>query len=173
MSADLDPELEAAARKVLDAFAARGWRLALAESCTGGLVGAALTAIAGSSRVVEAGVVAYSNAAKTAILKVEPTLIAAHGAVSAEVAGAMAEGVLRLAQVQAAAAVTGIAGPGGSEFKPEGRVCFGLAQAGAPTAVWTVEFGALGRGEVRRRAALEALAALGSLAGGGAAPKMG
>lgn len=160
MSAGLDPELEAAARGVLTAFESRGWRLALAESCTGGLAAAALTAVPGSSRVVEAGVVSYSNAAKTRLLGVEPALIAAHGAVSEPVAVAMAEGVRARMAVEAAASITGIAGPGGSEFKPEGRVCFGLARTEKPTRAWTVDFGALGRGEVRRRAALEALGAL-------------
>lgn len=172
MSADLDPELEEAARRVLTAFEARGWRLALAESCTGGLLGAALTAVPGSSRVVEAGVISYSNAAKTKILGVDPALIAAHGAVSREVAQAMAEGAFRLAGVEAAVAVTGIAGPGGSEFKPEGLICFGLVRKEAWPVAWAVEFGALGRGEVRRRAALEALTALEGAAAPNADPEL-
>lgn len=170
MSAALDPELEAAARRLLTACEARGWRLALAESCTGGLASAALTAIPGSSRVVECGFVTYSNAAKTRMLEVPPALIATHGAVSEPVAAAMAEGARRIAEVEAAGAVTGIAGPGGSEFKPEGRVCFGLAVAGAEAAVWTVDFGPLGRGEVRRRAALEILSAALTAAREGASP---
>ena len=104
------------------------------------------------------------------MLEVPPALIADHGAVSEPVAAAMAEGARRIAEVEAALAVTGIAGPGGSEFKPEGRVCFGLAVAGAEATVWTVDFGPLGRGEVRRRAALEILGAALTAARGAAAP---
>jgi nicotinamide-nucleotide amidase len=107
--------------------------LATAESCTGGLIAAALTAIAGSSDVVDRGFVTYSNDAKTEMLGVEAELIARHGAVSAEVAAAMAEGALSRSRAQIAVAVTGIAGPGGgSPGKPVGLVWFGLARTGAP-----------------------------------------
>lgn len=142
--------------------AARYWgvRIATAESCTGGMISAALTDVAGSSDVFERGFVTYSNAAKTEMLGVPPELIAAHGAVSEEVARAMAEGALRQSRATLAVAVTGIAGPGGSEFKPEGRVCFGLAQAGKPTFVETVEFGALGRARVRAATVDHALSLL-------------
>jgi nicotinamide-nucleotide amidase len=103
--------------------------LATAESCTGGLIAAALTAIAGSSDVVERGFVTYSNEAKTELLGVPATLIAAVGAVSAEVAEKMAEGALSRSRADIAVAVTGVAGPGGgSEAKPVGLVWFGLAQ---------------------------------------------
>lgn len=142
--------------------AARYWgiRIATAESCTGGMVAAALTDVAGSSDVFERGFVTYSNAAKTDMLGVPATLIAAHGAVSEEVAHAMAEGALRRSQATLAVAVTGIAGPGGSGFKPEGRVCFGLAQAGRPTRTETVEFGSPGRAQVRAASVRHALALL-------------
>ena len=134
--------------------------IATAESCTGGMVAAALTDIPGSSAVVERGFVTYTNAAKTEMLGVRPETLAAHGAVSEEVAREMAEGALAHSHATLAVAITGIAGPGGSEFKPEGRVCFGLAQAGAQTNVETVEFGAPGRDKVRSAARDHALGLL-------------
>jgi nicotinamide-nucleotide amidase len=116
------------AQSVLDACRARNWRLATAESCTGGLVVAALTAIAGSSEVVERGFVTYSNAAKSELLGVPREIIAAHGAVSSETAAAMAQGAVARAPVDLAISVTGIAGPGGATpTKPVGLVLFGLA----------------------------------------------
>jgi nicotinamide-nucleotide amidase len=117
------------AQSVLDACRARNWRLATAESCTGGLVAAALTAIAGSSDVVERGLVTYSNEAKTELLGVPPETISAHGAVSSETAAAMAQGAIARAPVSVAISVTGIAGPGGATAsKPVGLVVFGLAR---------------------------------------------
>jgi nicotinamide-nucleotide amidase len=116
---------------LLDACRARGVRLATAESCTGGLIAAGLTAIAGSSDVVECGLVTYSNAAKTALLGVPAPMIAAHGAVSEAVARAMAAGALARSGADLAVSVTGIAGPGGgSETKPVGLVWLGLARGG-------------------------------------------
>ena len=106
-----------------DALRARGWRLATAESCTGGLIAAACTAVAGSSDWFERGFVTYSNEAKTQMLGVPAALIATHGAVSEEVACAMVQGTLQRAPVQLALAVTGIAGPGGAvPGKPVGTV---------------------------------------------------
>jgi nicotinamide-nucleotide amidase len=130
-----DPEIEAAAEAVLCALRAKDWRIATAESCTGGLIAGALTALAGSSDVVEGGFITYSNEAKSQSLGVPPDLITAHGAVSDEVAAAMAEGALaRLPQVDLAISVTGIAGPGGgSPKKPVGLVYFGLAMRGQTT----------------------------------------
>ena len=117
------------AQSVLEACRARGWRLATAESCTGGLVAAALTAIAGSSDVVERGFVTYSNEAKADLLGVPPETIAAHGAVSAETTAAMAQGAVARAPVDLAISVIGVAGPGGgSAAKPVGLVIFGLAR---------------------------------------------
>ena len=124
--------------------------IATAESCTGGMVAVALTDVAGSSAVVERGFVTYSNAAKTEMLGVRDATLAAHGAVSEAVAREMAEGALRHSHAQLAVSITGIAGPGGSEHKPEGRVCFGLARTGQATRSETRDFGAQGRGEVRR-----------------------
>ncbi|MDE2277622.1 MAG: CinA family protein [Burkholderiales bacterium] len=113
-----------------DALRARGWRLAAAESCTGGLIAAACTAMAGSSDWFERGYVTYSNQAKTELLGVPPALLAGHGAVSAEVARAMAAGALQRAPVQLAVAVTGIAGPGGGvPGKPVGTVWLAWATA--------------------------------------------
>ena len=107
------PDFLAAAEAVLGACRARGWQVTTAESCTGGLIAGLLTAIGGSSDVVDGGAVTYSNAAKTRMLGVPAALIAAHGAVSEEVARAMAEGARRTAGVDLAVAVTGVAGPGG------------------------------------------------------------
>lgn len=148
---------EAAARATLDALKARGWMATTAESCTGGMVMAALTDIAGSSAVVDRGFVTYTNAAKMQMLGVASETLAAHGAVSEQVAREMAEGALAHSDAQVAVAITGIAGPGGSEHKPEGRVCFGLAVEGRETRTETVEFGAQGRAQVRQAAALKAI----------------
>ncbi|MDE3081183.1 MAG: CinA family protein [Paracoccaceae bacterium] len=137
------------AEAVLAAARAAGVMIATAESCTGGMVAAALTDVPGSSDVVDRGFVTYSNAAKQEMLGVRAETLAAHGAVSEPVAREMAEGALTHSQARLAVAITGIAGPGGSEFKPEGRVCFGLARAGHPTFTETVDFGALGRARVR------------------------
>jgi len=123
-----DPETLALAEEVLDLCRARHWHLATAESCTGGLVAATLTAIAGSSGVVERGFVSYSNDAKIELLGVPSDTIAAHGAVSGETAIAMAQGALTRAPVDLAVSVTGVAGPGGGTAqKPVGLIYVGLA----------------------------------------------
>lgn len=129
-----------------------GALIATAESCTGGMIAAAITDIAGSSAVFDRGFVTYSNAAKEQMLGVRADTLAAYGAVSEPVAAEMAEGARMRSGANLALSVTGIAGPGGSDFKPEGRVCFGLSQTGAPSLVETVEFGALGRAAVRQAA---------------------
>jgi nicotinamide-nucleotide amidase len=122
------------AAAVLEIYRRLGWRLVTAESCTGGMVAAELTAIAGASDVVERGFVTYSNAAKAEMLDVPPALIERHGAVSAEVAAAMAAGALARSHAAVAVSVTGIAGPGGAtQGKPVGLVFLGLAQEGTPT----------------------------------------
>lgn len=145
---------------LLDRARALGLRIATAESCTGGMVAAALTDIPGSSDVVDRGFVTYSNAAKQDMLGVRATTLEAVGAVSEDVAREMAEGALAHSAAQLAVSITGIAGPGGSEYKPEGRVCFGLAAAGHETLTETVEFGALGRSQVRAAARDHALTLL-------------
>ncbi len=124
-----EAEIVTLAQSLLDACRARNWRLATAESCTGGLVAGALTAIAGSSDVVERGFVTYSNEAKSELLGVPPETISAHGAVSAETAAAMARGAIARAPVDLAISVIGVAGPGGATpTKPVGLVLFGLAR---------------------------------------------
>ncbi|NNJ66889.1 MAG: CinA family protein [Boseongicola sp.] len=137
-----------------------GAMIATAESCTGGLIAGAITDIPGSSDVFDRGFVTYSNAAKSDMLGVEPATIDAVGAVSEDVARAMASGALLRSNANIAVSVTGIAGPGGSDHKPEGRVCFGLARTGDVTHAQTVEFGAIGRSEVRAATVKHALALL-------------
>ncbi|MDW4497782.1 CinA family protein [Sulfitobacter sp. D35] len=136
------------ATQVIEKATKQGVTIATAESCTGGMVAAALTDIAGASQVVERGFVTYSNAAKTDMLGVRQDTLDAVGAVSEEVAAEMAQGALDWSHARLAVSITGIAGPGGSEHKPEGRVCFGLAGAG-PVRTETVDFGPLGRAGVR------------------------
>lgn len=143
-------------RSIHEEARGRGIRLATAESCTGGLLAGALTGPAGASDVFDRGFVTYSNDAKSEILGVDPATLAAFGAVSEEVAAEMAQGALDRSRADFAVSVTGIAGPGGSEYKPEGRVCFGLAGPDG-VEVETVEFGALGRDEVRDASVAHAL----------------
>jgi nicotinamide-nucleotide amidase len=121
-------------RQLAEQLTARGWHMATAESCTGGLIAAACTELAGSSAWFERGFVTYSNEAKTELLGVDAALIASHGAVSEAVARAMAEGALQRAGVDVAVAVTGIAGPtGGSADKPVGTVWLAWAWRGQAT----------------------------------------
>ena len=156
-----DAALLARAEALVRAYAAAGRTIATAESCTGGLVAGLLTAVPGSSAVLERGFVTYSNAAKTEVVGVPAELVAAHGAVSAPVARAMAEGALAHSRANVAVAITGIAGPGGgSADKPVGLVHFGLAAPGAPVRHRERRYGDLGRAEIRRRAVADALALL-------------
>lgn len=158
----------ARAIEVLGACEAAGLMVATAESCTGGMVAAALTDIPGSSAVVERGFVTYSNEAKVDMLGVPMELIIAHGAVSESVARAMAEGALARSRADLTVAITGIAGPGGGTAeKPEGLVHFAAARTGHQTRHARIEFGAIGRAEVRTRSAAKALEMLLSGAGGG------
>lgn len=152
-------ELAARAARVIDAARARGVMLATAESCTGGLIGAVLTEVAGASDVFDRGFITYSNEAKTQMLGVLPATLRAHGAVSEEVAAEMAAGARRNSAATLAVSVTGVAGPGSSGRKPEGRVCFGLSDPSG-TSTETVEFGAIGRENVRRATVAHALAML-------------
>lgn len=145
------------AERLLAAARAKGATIATAESCTGGMVSAAITDVAGSSDIFDRGFVTYSNAAKQALLGVRLETLATHGAVSEEVAREMAEGALAGSTATLAVAITGIAGPGGSEFKPEGRVCFALARTASATRTETVDFGPLGRAAVRARSTEHAL----------------
>jgi nicotinamide-nucleotide amidase len=145
------------AEQVLDACRKRGLKLAAAESCTGGMVMAALTDIPGSSDVVERGFVTYSNEAKQEMLGVKSETLATYGAVSIETAREMAQGALANSRADIAVSITGVAGPGGSEAKPEGLVCFARAQKGMITKTERHEFGAIGRGNVRQKSVENAL----------------
>ncbi|MDR9427375.1 MAG: CinA family protein [Salibaculum sp.] len=147
------------AAALIETARANGHTIACAESCTGGLLGAEITAVPGSSDVFDRGFVTYSNAAKAEMLGVDPATIAAHGAVSEEVAAQMAQGALDRATATLAVSITGVAGPGGSDHKPEGRVCFGLAGP-AGTRTETLDFGAIGRAQVRAASVDHALALL-------------
>jgi nicotinamide-nucleotide amidase len=157
--------VRAAAVRVLDAFRARGLKLATAESCTGGLVAGALTDIAGSSDVVDCGFVTYSNEAKEALLGVPPATLEQHGAVSAETAAAMADGALANSQADVTVAITGIAGPGGgSKQKPVGLVHFAAARRDGRRLARVRRYGNIGRRRVRERSVAEALQLLERLA---------
>ena len=157
----MDAELVALADQVLAENRNLGRRIATAESCTGGLVAAALTEIAGSSDVFERGFVTYSNEAKMEMLGVSEDVISTFGAVSVATAWAMALGALMHSDADVAVSITGVAGPGGATAnKPVGLVVFARAVRGEdPEAVFadTRQFSDLGRAEVRRRAALVAL----------------
>ena len=142
-------QLREAASRIVDLARACGVRLITAESCTGGLVAAFITDIAGSSAVLDRGFVTYSNGAKVALLGVRLGLLDAHGAVSEQVARAMAEGALGHASDALAVAITGIAGPGGgSAAKPVGLVHFACASQGG-TRHREERFGEIGREQVR------------------------
>lgn len=150
-------EVAALVSRLAQALPARGWMLATAESCTGGLIAAACTELAGSSAWFDRAVVSYSNEAKSELLGVDAALISAHGAVSEPVARAMAEGVLARSKAQVAVAVTGIAGPGGgSPDKPVGTVWLAWACRGQPTHA-AVQHLAGDRAEVRRQTCVVAL----------------
>jgi nicotinamide-nucleotide amidase len=148
---------EAAA--ILAAARAMGDLIATAESCTGGMVSTAITDIAGSSAIFDRGFVTYTNTAKMQMLGVKAQTLADHGAVSEQVAAQMAAGAITQSDATLAVSITGIAGPGGSDHKPEGHVCFGLAYRDEVT-TQTVEFGALGRAQVRLAATNHALGLL-------------
>ena len=161
-----DSETLALAEAVLAACRSRGWRIATAESCTGGLIAAALTAVAGASDVVERGFVTYSNRAKQDLLGVPAETIAAHGAISTETCRAMAAGAAVRAGVELAAAVTGLAGPGGgTPQKPVGLVYIGIATKGGAAHVERCTFSG-DRGAVRRAALIRALELLRAEAAG-------
>src|ERR1051326_6715815 len=146
------------AKTLIDHARSQGFRVATAESCTGGLIAGALTAIPGSSDVVERGFIVYSNQAKTDLLDVPPALIDEHGAVSEEVARAMAEGARTKGGVELAVSCTGIAGPGGGTAdKPVGLVHIAAARQGQTTLHLECRFGDIGRNKVRLRSVEEAL----------------
>jgi len=144
------------AKDLVERASATGIVIATAESCTGGMISAAITDVTGSSRVLDRGFVTYSNAAKMDMLGVFAETLETHGAVSEQVAAEMAAGALKHSNATLSVSVTGIAGPGGSDFKPEGRVCFGIAtNDGVETQ--QIDFGALGRTGVREATVAHAL----------------
>ncbi|MEM1383347.1 MAG: CinA family protein [Pseudomonadota bacterium] len=149
---------EKLAAKVLEECRVKGWLLATAESCTGGMVVARLTDIAGSSAVVDRGYVTYSNEAKTEMLGVPSVLIGQHGAVSEPVARAMVKGALIKGRAHVAVSITGVAGPGGGTVaKPVGLVHFAAAKRDGPINHIRMEFGAVGRETVREASVTQAL----------------
>ena len=155
------PKDLARASALLEGYREKGWRIATAESCTGGLVAALLTEIAGSSTVFDRGLVTYSNEAKIDLLGVEPALLARHGAVSAETAEAMAGGALSRSLADCAVAVTGIAGPGGGTAdKPVGLVHFGFARVGRRPVLIERRFTESSRAAIRIAAMRQALGLL-------------
>ena len=161
---DIDEALIAQAAELLTVARKRGITIATAESCTGGLLAATLTAVPGSSDVFERGFVTYSNASKSEMLGVPVWLIERHGAVSEDVARAMAGGALTHSRATIAIAVTGVAGPGGGTAeKPVGLVHFAAGRRDEPIMHERVLFGDLGRAEVQRRSVQQALKLLRSL----------
>ncbi len=161
-----DPQLIAEAKALVDLLRAKGLKLATAESCTGGLIAGAITEIAGSSDVFDRGFVTYSNEAKSEMLGVPPALIATHGAVSPEVAQAMAEGAIRQSRADVAVAVTGVAGPGGgTASKPVGLVYLAAMRRGGAPVVEELRLRSVGRGPIRRATVLEAMAMIGRASG--------
>jgi nicotinamide-nucleotide amidase len=155
-----EAELQQLATALAEKLRARGWMLATAESCTGGWVGHLLTSLPGSSAWYERGYITYSDAAKTDLLGVPEATLAAHGAVAEETAGAMASGALLRSRVQAALAITGIAGPGGgSPAKPVGLVCYGWALADGTVLTSTCRLSG-DREEIRSRAVAAVLRGL-------------
>jgi nicotinamide-nucleotide amidase len=151
-------DLVASAEALLATCRTKGLRVVTAESCTGGLIAGVLTEVPGSSDVVERGFVTYSNAAKVEVLGVAPAVIDRHGAVSAAVAVAMAEGALNHAHADVAVAATGIAGPGGGTAqKPVGLVYLAVHRRGAPAAAHRFNFPATSRHDIRLASVREAL----------------
>jgi nicotinamide-nucleotide amidase len=155
------PDLYDAAKALLAELQRRALLIATAESCTGGLLAGLLTEVPGASGMVERGFVTYSDASKTELLGVEPDLIARYGAVSEEVARAMAEGALARTPAHIAVSVTGIAGPdGGSPEKPVGLVYLAVAAEGEATRTQECRFGNIPRCDIRLASVREALALL-------------
>lgn len=135
----------------------RGSKIVSAESCTAGLLAACLTEMPGSSAFFEQGYITYSNRSKISVLGVDKKTLEKHGAVSEEVAKQMAEGALNRSMGTIAISITGIAGPGGSNYKPEGLVCFAIAKKNGEIRVETIEYGPLGRSNIRSSAVVKAI----------------
>jgi nicotinamide-nucleotide amidase len=163
----MDDEIDTAARRALEAARTHGLRVVTAESCTGGLVAAALTDIPGASDVLDRGFVTYSNEAKETVLGVPSTILERHGAVSREAAEAMAHGAITHSPADVSVAVTGIAGPGGgTPTKPVGLVHFAAMRRDGPLIHREHRYGDIGRAEIRRQSVIEALSMVTALASG-------
>lgn len=154
---DFESDIAALAARVVRAAVEKNLTLATAESCTGGMVGAAITRIPGASDAFDRGFITYSNAAKIDHLSVDPDAIAEYGAVSQTVAGEMALGALSASGADIAVSVTGIAGPGGSDHKPAGLVWFGLGSKSGILETLEKNYGDIGRDLVREAAVKQAL----------------
>ena len=153
----MDAQLDTLSRQIGEHLATHGWRLATAESCTGGWVAEVVTATAGSSGWFDCGFITYSNDAKCALLGVSPMTLARYGAVSEQTTAAMAKGTLERSEADISLSISGIAGPGGgSKDKPVGTVCFGWARSGEAPQTATCHFDG-DREAVRRRAVIFAL----------------
>ncbi|HEU0118061.1 MAG TPA: CinA family protein [Alphaproteobacteria bacterium] len=151
------PGIHDLAQRIIDGYSEKKWKIVTAESCTAGLVAAALTDISGSSNVVERGFITYSNDAKVEVLAVLPETIEEFGAVSEQTAEAMAQGALEFSLADVAISVTGIAGPsGGSTYKPVGMVCFGVATRTGALFHYKAQFSG-DRSDIREQATHEAL----------------
>ena len=162
--ADPGPDTLRLAESLIAVYRRTGLRIATAESCTGGLLAGAITSIPGASEVFERGFVAYSNDSKQEQLRVPVHLLTAHGAVSAPVAQAMAEGALAVSRADCAVSITGVAGPGNSSSKPEGLVFIGAVRRGSWVTTQKFSFGAQGRHVVRAESVHRALETLTELA---------
>ncbi|MEM9106944.1 MAG: CinA family protein [Pseudomonadota bacterium] len=148
-------------KELVETFTKAGHMVATAESCTGGMIAASITDIAGSSAVLDRGFVTYSNEAKQEMIGVSVTTLQAHGAVSQATAVEMANGALAHSHADFAVSVTGVAGPGGgSPEKPVGLVHMAIAKRGHGTGHWEMRFGDIGREEIRKATVVEALKAL-------------
>ncbi len=150
-------EFDKLKESILQKFRQNNQTITCAESCTGGMIAAALTDIPGSSEIFEYGYITYSNTAKKDMLGVLETTLDNFGAVSEEIAREMATGALEHSDADVSIAVTGIAGPGGSDFKPVGRVCFARAKKNGTCQTLTKEFGPLSRKKVRLKSCQFAL----------------
>ncbi len=144
-------------KSLYDIAIKRGSKIVSAESCTSGLLAACLTEMPGSSAFFEQGYITYSNRSKISDLGVDKKILEKHGAVSEEVAKQMAEGALNRSAGTIAISITGIAGPGGSGYKPEGLVCFAIAHKNGEIRVETMEYGPLGRSNIRSSAVVKAI----------------
>lgn len=137
-------------QKLVDMLKQKNLHICCAESCTGGMLSSTLVGVVGASDVLDMGFVTYANDAKIKLLSVDPADIEKYGVVSEAVAGQMARGACAMSGAQVGVGISGIAGPGGSDFKPEGMVCFGFCVNGE-TFTCTMQFGAIGRQNVRRK----------------------